>query len=238
MNSITIHPPSFGLQSLHYLWRTEEFAHNIMFPRRRKATRRVARKARRVQRKKRVSRMFSVKKTFIDARIAVNCSTTVFGARSFSLTDLPQWPSFVLLYEQYRIDKVTFKFNSLVNSSQMPTPPAGLPTAFTLGMVHTLVDHNDAVAPTSIQAMMNDDAYRGVRSSRTTQRTLAPKFLMDVGAAVAAGSRTGWLSTDTPAIPHYAVKWAFEGGYGIAGYPSFYVEPIITYHISFKDQKN
>ena len=185
----------------------------------------------------------TVKKTVIDPRIIVNNATTSFGVDTFELADLPQYQAYIALYEEYRIDKIVYSFKSLNNIATGVATTAGV-TAFTsLGMIHSRVDTNDAVAPTSIQDMMNDTTYRGSRSSKNHTRVIYPMFLNDVGGNTADQSKRGWLNcynadgVTISSVSHYAMKWAFEGGIGIANQPSFVVEPIVTYYVSFRNPK-
>ena len=177
-----------------------------------------------------------VKKTIIDPRVLVNANGTVFNSDTFELSDLPQYTNYTALYEEYRIDKIVYSFKALNNVA-----PTGLATAATtfhsLGMVHSIVDLNDAVAPVSIQTMMNDSSYKGNRSNVNHTRTFVPKWLNNVGGAAAAQSKTGWLNTDFPGVSHYSLKWAFEGGTASAPGLSYIIEPIVTYYVSFRNPK-
>lgn len=176
------------------------------------------------------------KKTVIDPRINVVNGLTTFGSDTFELSDIPQYLSYVGLYEEYRIDKITYSFKSLTNIATGPATAVGN-TFTSLGMIHSIIDINDSLVPTTIQDMMNDSTYKGTRSSRNHTRTFVPSWLNVVGGGVSSQSKTGWLNTASPGISHYCLKWAFEGGAGIPAYYSFSVEPIITYYISFRNPK-
>jgi len=188
--------------------------------------------------------MLTVKKTVIDDRIIVNSGTTQFGSDTFELADLPQYGDYINLYEEFRIDKIVYSFKALVNQS-LGTPVVGSLYVATLGMVHTNVDHNDATAPTSIQSMMNDPTYRGTSSNRHHTRVIKPRWLNTIGGAFQGQSKTGWLNCQDPSgnvnpASHYALKWAFQGGYNNSPLVtpfSFMLEPIITYYVSFRNPK-
>ena len=165
---------------------------------------------------------------------------TQYGSDTFELTDVPQYFSYVGLYEEYRIDKVVYSWKCL-NNVATATPGLGTSYVQTLGMVHSRVDNNDSVVPTTIQSILNDNTYKGTLSSRNHTRTIIPKFLSNVGGGVAAQQKTGWLNTDNANISHYGLKWAFEGGVfnggAVNSQISFIVEPIVTYYVSFKNPK-
>lgn len=207
----------------------------MVLPMFRKGLRKMAKGVKRLFRKRAPRRrpnVLSIKKTIIDPRINVVSGTTTFGSDTFELADIPQFANYTALYEEYRIDKVVYTFNSLTN---MANPQIGAAYA-TLGMIHTVVDDTDAAVPTSIQNMMNDSAYKGSRSSRNHSRVIRPKFLNSI-AGGATQPKAGWLLTDNPNASHYALKYALEGGSSSVASTSFFVEPIVTYYISFKNPK-
>ncbi len=186
----------------------------------------------------------TIKKTVLDDRITVLNSTNSFGVDTFELADIPQYADYIKLYEEYRIDKIVYSFKSLNNTSQHNATTGAITT---LGMIHTNVDYNDAVAPTSIQNMMNDPSYRGSRSSRNHSRTIIPKWQNVVGGSVQGQSKTGFLNcfnqdgVTVSTVSHYGLKWCFEGGLSNASVTgtvaSFLIEPIITYYVSFRNPK-
>lgn len=186
--------------------------------------------------------VLTIKKTVIDDRITVPGNSTVFGSDTFELADIPQYADYIKLYEEYRIDKIVYSFKSLNNVA-----PGGSMVAtqfYSLGMIHTNLDMNDSVAPTSIQNMMNDPSYRGTRSSRNHTRTIIPKFQNVVGGNIQGQSKSGFLNcfaqdgTTVSSVSHYGLKYAFEGGVVVNGtVASFIVEPIVTYYVSFRNPK-
>lgn len=195
------------------------------------------RKARKVVRRRRVANSYNglvrVKKTKIDNRIAVAANGTIFATDTFELQDLTEFASYVALYEEYRITRITYSFKALNNTASVPNGAVGFVS--TLGMIHTIIDTNDSAAPVSIQQMMNDSTYRGSVSSRNHTRSFTPKWLNVLGGSVPDQSKTGWLNTSSTNVSHYGIKWAFEGGVASGPLTSFYVEPIITYHLSFRN---
>ena len=188
---------------------------------------------------------FQTKKTVIDPRLAVNGNANSFGSDTFELGDIPQYSSFIALYEEFRIDKIVYSFKALNNvaTTGITTPSSNYFQS--LGMIHTVIDTNDNNVPGSIQDMMNDQTYKGSRSSRNHTRVIRPKFLNVVGASGnATQQKSGWLTCTTVggvlnATSHYGIKWCLEGGTtnSSSAILSYYVEPIITYYISFRNPK-
>lgn len=185
-----------------------------------------------------------VMKKFTTIEDKITCQNNLFavGTETFELADMPQYADYVKLYEQFRIKKIVYKFRALVPVNQSIGAGDGIST---LGYLHTVVDHNDAAAPTGsvagIQAMMNDSAYKGVKSSRDLVRTIRPMFLTQAGTQTAKSTR-GWLNCKditgaVNAVSHYGIKWIVEGGIGtLVGNPyNVIYEPLITYYVEFKN---
>jgi len=180
--------------------------------------------------------------TILDGRINVSNSAFSAGSDTFELADMPQFSNYIALYEQFKITKVVYHFRSL-NPQQSISSATGA-SASTLGYLHTVVDHNDAALPAAsaagIQNMMNDSAYKGVKSNRDLTRTIRPMFLTQAGTQTAKSVR-GWLNCRdvagvVNAVSHYGIKWVIEGG--LASSPNAFscvYEPIITYYVQFKN---
>lgn len=206
--------------------------------------RKVAKKAYRRRNKTRPTGHLTVKKVVLDDRLTMMSGTTTYGSDTFELADFPQYASYVALYEEYKIDKIIYSFKSLNNVNNGSLIAAGT-YVNTLGMIHTVVDHNDSVVPTSIQNMMNDSSYRGTRTSRNHTRTFKPTFMNSIGGTVAGQQKSGWLTcynadgVTLSTVSHYGLKWAFQGGYNNTASPGVtaIIEPIITYYVSFRNPK-
>jgi len=183
--------------------------------------------------------------TLIDERIVCANNAYVNGVDTYELADMPQFNNYIALYEQFRILKVVHRFRSLNPVNVGAASAAGAAQTQSLGYLHTVVDHNDQVPfganQPGIQAMMNDNAYKGVKSSRDLSRTIRPMFLTQAGTQTAKSTR-GWLNCrdslgNVNAVAHYGIKWVIEGGLA-QGYNtthSVVYEPLITYYVQFKN---
>ena len=181
---------------------------------------------------------FMVKKTLIGSKFTLVAGTNQSDCFTAELTDVPNYSLYTGLYDQYKICKIRVVYRCLNPVNTLRSDGAFM----TLGMIHSSTDHNDATVPgvtsTDIQKLMNDNAYKGTKTNRDHVRTFVPNWLTSAGSSVAA-SKTGWISCDAANVSHYALKVIFEAGVGsAAGQHSYIVEPIITYWIQFKDQKN
>lgn len=183
--------------------------------------------------------------TLIDERIVCASDAFVSGSDTFELADMPQFSAYVGLYEQFRILKIQYKFRSLNPVNTGSATAVGAAQSQTLGYLHTVVDHNDSLFPAAstagIQAMMNDSAYKGIKSSRDLVRTIRPMFLTQAGTQTAKSTR-GWLNCrdalgNVNAVSHYGIKWVVQGGLA-TGYTtprSVVYEPLVTYVVQFKN---
>ena len=183
--------------------------------------------------------------TLIDERIVCASDAYVNGTDTFELADMPQFANYIALYEQFRIVKVNFHFRSLNPVNTGSATAVGAAQSQSVGYLHTVVDHNDAIpfGPNTpgIQAMMNDNSYKGVKSSRDLTRTIRPMFLTQAGTQTAKSTR-GWLNcrdvgNNVNAVAHYGIKWVIQGGTA-TGYTtprSVIYEPLITYYVQFKN---
>jgi len=211
-----------------------------VLPSGKKTVRRVAAKMAAPKRRRAQGGRGVVTKKFstLEDPISVANGAFVNGNETFELADMPQFSQYVALYEQFKISKVVYHFRTQ-NPQQSV---AGGPTC--LGYLHTVVDHNDnvnfAASRAGIQNMMNDNAYKGVKSDRDLTRVIRPMFLTQAGTQTAKSTR-GWLNTKDVtgainAVSHYGIKWVIEGGVSAVANPlSCQYQPIITYYIQFKN---
>ena len=199
----------------------------------RKATRRKVRKGN--------TRVLTVTKHVLMDRVLTQIAALNFSSETFELADLPQYSTYIGLYEQFKLLKVQIMYKTLTNSASIYQAPGQITTT---GMVHSVIDYNDANVPTSVQGMMNDPSYKVTPGYRNHSRTIYPKFQNSIASGVQAQSKTGWLNsynvngTTVNAVSHYGLKLCFEGGTGASSaYASMVHEVIYKYTFLFKDPK-
>lgn len=182
--------------------------------------------------------VLTVKKTVIGTRQDIKSNSLVPFVDTFELADFPQYVNYINLYEEFRIDKVVYKLVSMNNQA----PNFVNTGTVTTGLIHSCVDTNDANAPASIQSLMNDPTYRCTRSTKVAHtRVIYPKYLTEVQSNSVSKPTRGWMTCINQqnvvnAVSHYGIKGFYEGGVNTAGnYTGFYIEPQITYFISFRN---
>lgn len=175
----------------------------------------------------------TVKKTIILDKLNVLSNNNTFAVTSFELVDLPQFSTYSALYEEFRIDKVVMRQKCMTNMA----PNFINNGTVTCGLIHSVVDTNDIVLPTTIQGMMNDPSYKCTRATKDHVRVIYPKYLVEVQAGSVSKPSRGWLTCSNASnVSHYGIKYCFEGGVNTAGnYTAFYLEPQMTFYVSFRN---
>ena len=196
------------------------------------------------KRKPVVNGIVSVCKIKQEDRDIVNINQYQAGTFTFELSDFPEYASYQSTYEYFRIDKVQVTWRALNNVAQTTGITPG--TIFcAAGRIHSIIDYNDASAPTASRAgvsvLMQDNSYKCTSSMRNHTRTLVPRILMEGGgSSVGVVSKAKqWIpcGNTTASLSHFGIKYIMEGGYSTSAlsYASFCVEPTIKLWVSFKD---
>lgn len=180
----------------------------------------------------------TIKKTVVLGKANVLSNANIAFTDTFELGDFPQYINYIELYEEFRIDKIVYRLVSMNNQA----PNFINNGTVTTGLIHSIIDYNDANAPASIQALMNDPSYRCTRATKASHtRVIYPKYLTEVQNNSTSKPTRGWMTCKNSAgvvnsVSHYGVKGIYEGGVNTAGnYTSFYIEPQITYYVSFRN---
>lgn len=208
--------------------------------RRRTILRRRPRRTRRMIMRRRPRRLLSTralnvhhfKRTFTLGQIGANVAN-VFGGYTFNINQLPNATEFTNLFDMYRINKIVVRFVPSQNSSDVA--PAG--SSF-IPNFHTVLDYNDATAPASLNEMYQYQNWRMSRGTGIHRRVFTPASIDYVNAT--AGANAGnptwkqWISTSSPTIEHYALKYGVEAA---AGVNEIVWTPYVTMYLSCKSVK-
>lgn len=181
--------------------------------------------------KKRVLNIHHFKRTLIGTPISTAVTTT-FGSTFFRLNSLVDSSEFTNLFDQYRINKIVWKLVPNANNAD-----AGATQR--LPQVHSVIDHDDVTAPTTLDQLVQYSNYRMTMGSRVHTRVFTPSSIDDsfqsAGTSYPATiSYKKWLSSTYDAITHLGIKYAI-GSTATAG--SITYTPYITYYLSCKDVK-
>lgn len=164
--------------------------------------------------------------------------TTVSGGRGFDfkLSYLPNYTEFTTLFDSYRINYVSVKFVSGINTANTPVS-----TQYTLPQIYLYRDYDDASAPGSLNEVLQTEKFKVWNLAKT------PNFKMGLVPAVASSvyrsaTQTAynrrfkqWLDCGYADVPHYGLKIFVDAQMG--GPDTAIITPIITVSCSFKDTR-
>lgn len=160
----------------------------------------------------------------------INCILNVetYGAFTFQLNNVPKVTDFTGLFDQYKINAISLTFYPQLSQSSSIVAVTSIQNA----RVFTAIDSNDAAIPTALNDIREYDNCEVHAATEVFSVYIdKPKFVDATGAL-----RTGYISTASPGILHYGLKYAVETlNPGSAGTYVFHVEAV--YYMSFKSAK-
>lgn len=158
----------------------------------------------------------------------------------FRLQDVPNYTEFTTLFDQYRIDKITFKMIPMCNVNQLTIASAGT-FVNNPGIVGTVIDYDDANILSTLASFEQYANFRfqPVVSSKTIQRTFKPHIAV---AAFGGGVFTSymnkgptWIDCNNATVAHYAIKIYLDGPDGTAPTAFQKFQLFATYYLSFRN---
>jgi hypothetical protein len=165
---------------------------------------------------------------FYSGLIAGSITQDVSGALIGQLSQVPGYTEFVNMYDEYKITGIKWKFMPRANSAEAGTNQ-GLIKLF------TAIDRNDLNPPT-IQDILQYSSLKITPSNRTHTRYIKPTVINFANqTALGSGymSNRGWLSTDSPTVAHYGLKYLLQQ---LASGAQSY-DLIVEYHLAFRNVK-
>lgn len=182
------------------------------------------------------SRTFTVRVTTqTGAILTVSPSVNQFPTYSFTLDDLDTYTRFTNLFDQYRIDCVTFKLVPMQNAIGLTTNSTTLTVT-----PYCTIDYDDATAYSSAQQARGNESCIIVAPGMECVRQLQPRMAV----AAYSGAFTSyanvpptWIDCSTPSVQHYGVKLVIPSGVvGQTNLQSWTVER--EYTVSFRKVRN
>lgn len=137
---------------------------------------------------------------------------------------LPQWASFTALFDQYRIAAIEMTLSYSRNSDSV-TSAAGTSPPTAMPLLHSIVDYDDATAPTTAAYMLQrseDNIWQVGDNSRTQKKWLIkPKIALGAYQAsaftgYAQGSPNQWIDTAYPNVQYYGLKLFMDSFPGVS----------------------
>lgn len=134
------------------------------------------------------------------------------GAIGFTIGSLPDITDFTTLYDQYRINKIKVEF--VPGLSGIDGNPMSTSNLFGLPHLHTVVDYDDANAPSTASQLMQYPGYRRTRGDRTHKRYFTPAIATEVFRSSLSTSYSpkwkAWCDFASTDVPHYGIKYVAD----------------------------
>lgn len=177
------------------------------------------------------------KRKLLKGTIQLSNLAETFGSYVFKLSDLPNYTEFTNLFDRYRILKVGVIF--IPNWTSNDSNP--ITTINTINpSIYTAIDYTEDGTPLALTELYEDSHCKITRGSKIHKRYFSPAVLASSFETVTTTAYTPkwkqWITTDDPATPHYALKWAMDKIATGSG-QNFYVKVFMTYYIQCKDLK-
>ena len=175
--------------------------------------------------------------TFDADKIATMTLSNVAGSVSygslsldFQLRDLVDYTDFTTLYDKYKLAFVKVRIIPLATSVSTAAAYSSVFSQSSM-IIHSILDSDDnANAPPTAAGVDQLRQYQTYKvanlianAQRGVTRVVRPSILMAVNdsAGTAVGSRIskGWLNLGNSSVPHFGIKYIFEGISGGSGGP-------------------
>lgn len=169
-----------------------------------------------------------------------NSVTYTTGAMFFTISSIPNWAALRDLYDTYMISKVRVLFlptgqfygNAYPDIAKLPT-------------IYTAIDYNDAVAPSTsvagVDELLQYSTCKFNSAVRKFSRTFTPAIAAQAyQAGVVPGyqvKKRQWLAVANDTVQHYGLKWVLPPTIQSGTANLIQYQLLITYWIRFKSVK-
>lgn len=188
--------------------------------RRRKTSRMLKGRKRRINRNKLQRQIHKFKRTALISQITASkisgVQTNIAGAYQFNLAQLPGVSEFSALFDQYKITGVKISFtpgttqsvNNILDSNPGSSSING--SAMSFNRFHSAIDYDDSSTPSSEAQLMEYGSHKSSPGNRTHSRFIRPKILQEVYRSALATSYRPisgqYIDMSTTDVPHYGLK--------------------------------
>lgn len=122
-------------------------------------------------------------------------------------SQLPNVTDFTNLYDSYLIKKIVVKMIPKISQHNLATTTTGNSD---LPQVHSAIDYDDAVTPTSVNQLVEYQSHKMTRGNQVHTRVLVPRVELTSNGTANAPKAFQWLDCDSTAVPHRGIKWWFN----------------------------
>lgn len=163
---------------------------------------------------------------YMKANRVSSTAADTFAGVQFTLNDVPNVAEFTSLYDQYQIKGI--KYSLIPRISETDPAQQSLPN------IGSVIDQDDASAPTSIDQLTQYQNFRLTRGNKVHSRYWKPAIAQEVfggGVLTAYAPRKNvWIDCNSAAVPQYGIKFFIQQ---TAVVITFDVK--IDYYIAFKN---
>jgi len=159
-------------------------------------------------------------------------SVDKFAAYQFALSDLTDYTNWISVFDQYRIDEIQAVIRPLSTSVGLQ-----IPTSIKPPLIYTVVDYDDATAPTTILEL-KQYSNCAISLYETVVVHIKPHMALAAYSGSVftsfANAQGQWIDAASASVPHYGIKIGIEGG--DSGQVNLQVVDIsVRYKVSFKN---
>lgn len=160
----------------------------------------------------------------VDKGVVTASSTAdVLTSFKFLLSDLSEATSFANIYDQYKIEKITFHVMAVTQPGVLAT------TTPSYAFLAIVVDLDDATALASFALALNYDNVAVLAPGQGHERTFKPRLAAN--SPTGTLNSTGWIDATTQACEHYGVKICIKQA-STTNVPAWYC--FARYHCAFR----
>lgn len=129
-------------------------------------------------------------------------------AISFPLNLIPNLTEYTNLFDQYKINGISFRAVPKTQQFQGGTSGTGNPLGY--GQVVSVIDYDDSTTPLTKDQLMEYGSVKFTSSGRMHKRYFKPKILTRAAINSATdgnvSSKALWVDTLNPDVQHYGIK--------------------------------
>lgn len=158
----------------------------------------------------------------------------------FTLSELPQAPSFTALFDAYRVNKLVIKFMPINMFTQLGNGAASI--AAQPQWLSTVIDYDDANLLTTEGALMEYETFKQSRPTVVHKRVFIPaasqQFFKTSGTTIAYGqTRKKWIDAAYMDVEHYGIKGLVNGPADKTDQVQTAWKVYVTAYVSFKQTR-
>lgn len=154
---------------------------------------------------------------YLSGNILSSVSSDTFAGLSFTLSQVAGNAELTALFDQYRINGIKYSLIPRGNTAEI-TASSGASSVFqgqSTG-VFSVIDYDDATAPTTITQLMEYQNLKMTRATQTHSRYFKPRVNLQgvtnlgTGATGPTMNTRGWIDCDFINVPHFGLKLALQ----------------------------